>query len=315
MSTLLDDPRQAVDSGFASDRLRSSMAAMRLGFTWFGVRKALTQEQRAEAAETFGADGSVLSAGKRLIDTKHPRYKAVTAVRNRAILLWRSVSLPFPEPGIRLVRQGDVEGLDRRMGMLREELAEAVSQLDEHYAELKEAARRRLGRLYRESDYPVTLDGLFDMSWEWPSVEPPPYLRQLSPNLYEAEAERARARFAEAVQLAEQAFAEELGRLVSHLAERLSGSDDGKPKIFRDSAVENFDLFFERFRELNIGSSAELDELVDQARRVLHGIQPQELRDDRSLRERVASDIAVVQENLDPLLVERPRRNILRRPR
>ena len=40
------------------------MAAMRLSFTWFGVRKSLTAAQRAEAAEAFGADGDVLSAGK-----------------------------------------------------------------------------------------------------------------------------------------------------------------------------------------------------------------------------------------------------------
>ena len=39
------------------------------------------------------------------------------------------------------------------------------------------------------------------------------------------------------VQLAEQAFIEELARLVDHLTERLSGAEDGKPKVFRDSAV------------------------------------------------------------------------------
>ena len=64
------------------------------------------------------------------------------------------------------------------------------------------------------------------------------------------------ARFEEAVQLAEQAFTEELSRLVSHLTERLAGSDDGKPKVFRDSAVENLQEFFSRFRHLNVRSSA-----------------------------------------------------------
>ena len=41
-----------------------------------------------------------------------------------------------------------------------------------------------------------------------------------------------------------------------------AGSDDGKPKIFRDSAVTNLTEFFARFRDLNIGSSTELDRLV-----------------------------------------------------
>ena len=55
-----------------------------------------------------------------------------------------------------------------------------------------------------------TLRGLFDLSWDFPSVEPPPYLQQLSPALYQLECQRVAARFDEAVRLAEQAFLEEL---------------------------------------------------------------------------------------------------------
>ncbi len=46
-------------------------------------------------------------------------------------------------------------------------------------------------------------------------------MRQLSPQLYQQEAQRVAARYDEAVQLAEQAFTEELAKLVSHLTERL----------------------------------------------------------------------------------------------
>ena len=126
------------------------------------------------------------------------------------------------------------------------------------------------------------------MSWDFPSVEPPPYLRRLSPALYREECERARARFTEAVQLAEQAFVEELAALVEHLNERLTG-EDGRARVFRDSAVTNFDEFFDRFRRLSIGSSGELDELVTRARQVLSGVAPQQLRDSQPLRERITA--------------------------
>lgn len=99
MTTLLTDP-VVRPSTAPSQRLRTTMAAMRLSFTWFGVRKSLTTEQKAEAAEAFGADGDVLSAGKRLINTRHTKYKAVTSIRSRAVSLWKSVSLPFPEAGV-----------------------------------------------------------------------------------------------------------------------------------------------------------------------------------------------------------------------
>lgn len=319
MTTILDDLEPAVnsarDSTFAADRLRSSMAAMQLSFTWFGTRKTLTTEQKAQAAESFGAEGQFLSAGKKLIDTQHPKFKDVTSVRSRASSYWKGVSLPFPEAGIRLIRQDDIGAITVQMTSFKAELDDAVQQLDEHFEVLKTTARRRLGSLYNESDYPATLCGLFDIGWEFPSVEPPSYLRRLSPELYEQECRRVAARFNEAVQLAEQAFLDELSKLVSHLTERLSGQADGKPKVFRDSAVGNLTEFFERFRHLDIRSDEQLGELVDRAQHIVRGVEPQQLRDDRDLRQNVATQLSGVQAVLDGLLVDRPRRNILRRPR
>lgn len=312
MPTLILEPdtRHAPE---ASHRLRTTMAAIRLAFTWFGTRKTLSHDQKSQAADTFGAEREYLSAGKKLLDTSHPAFKAVTSVRSRIIQFWKGISLPYPEPGIRLIRQDDIDSLTVQLTTLKAELAEAVEGLEGHYSELQRSSRLRLGSLYDARDYPATLSGLFEVTWDFPSVEPPEYLRQLSPQLYQQEAQRVAARFDEAVQLAEQAFTEELAKLVGHLTERLSGSDDGKPKVFRDSAIENLQDFFTRFRHLNIRSSAELDSLVDRTQRLVRGVEPQALRDDNSLRQQISGQLAGVQSVLDGLLVDRPRRNILRR--
>ena len=57
MSTLIDrietrsaNGRSATDDTTPADRLRTTMAACRVSFTWFGVQKSLTAEQRAVAA-------------------------------------------------------------------------------------------------------------------------------------------------------------------------------------------------------------------------------------------------------------------------
>jgi hypothetical protein len=314
MSTLLDEPLRRQGTSPA-DRLRTTMAAMRLSFTWFGTRKTLTQEQKSQAAESFGAEGDFLSAGKKLIDTSHPAFRAVTAVRNRAIAFFKGVSLPYPEPGIRLVKQGEVEKINVQMNEFKELLDEAVTGLDRRFAEMKSAARQRLGSLYIEGDYPSTLCDLFAVSWDFPSLDAPAYLQQLNPALYEEECQRVQSRFDEAVRLAEDAFTAELAKLISHLTERLTGQEDGKQKIFRDSAIENLSEFFTRFRQLNVRSNADLDQLVADAQRVIRGVEPQALRDSTGLRQQVATEMSRVQSVLDGLLVDRPRRNILRRPR
>jgi hypothetical protein len=291
------------------------MAALRVSFMWFGIRKTLTPEQRSQAAESFGAEGQFLSAGKKLLDSKHPAFRAVNAVKHEVVTYWRGVSLPFPEPGIRLIRRQDVAAVQVQLTTLKAELAEAVEQLDQQFEAMKATARERLGSLFNPTDYPDSLRSLFDVSWEFPNVEPPSYLQQLSPDLYRQESQRVSARFDEAVKLAEAAFIEEMSRLVSHLAERISGSEDGQPRVFRDTAVENIREFFQRFRELNVHSSEQLDQLVEQSQRILSGVEPQALRDTAQLRQRVAGELSAVQSVLDGLLVDRPRRNILRRPR
>ena len=88
---------------------------------------------------------------------------------------------------------------------------------------------------------------------------------------------------------------------------------DGQPKVFRDSAVENLREFFDRFRRLNIRSSPELDALVEQAQQTINGIEPQTLRDSNRLRQMVANDFSQIEAAVGDLLVDRPRRNILRR--
>lgn len=314
MSTLLlDEPATASTNDMAAaDRLRTTMMAVRVCFTWFGTRKTLSPEQKAQAAESFGAEGQYLTAGKKLLDGTHPAFKTVTAIRGRIISFWKGISLPFPEPGLRLIRQQDISAFDVQMTTLRVELDEAVAQLDQHYEELRAAARNRLGSLYNPGDYPASLRGLFGIAWEFPSVEPPEYLSRLSPRLFDQECERVTARFDEAVQLAEEAFLNELNRLVSHLTERLSGSEDGKPKVFRDSAVENLTEFFSRFSQLNVRSNADLDQLVEQARSILSGVGADRLRDASALRQHVATQLSVVQSEIEGLLVNRPRRAIIR---
>jgi hypothetical protein len=288
------------------------MAAVRVSFTWLGTRKTLTPEQKNMAADAFGAEGQFLSAGKKLLDTRHPAFKAVSSVRGRVLAYWKGITLPYPEAGIRLIRQDDIGALNLQLTTLRAELDEAVVSLNLHYGDLKAAARFRLGRLFNAADYPESLTDLFAVDWDFPSVEPPDYLRQLCPELYRQESQRVAARFDEAVRLTEEAFTAALAKLVSHLSERLSGQDDGKPKVFRDSAVGNLTDFFQRFRALNIGSSQQLDQLVAQVQGILRGVEPQHLRDRNSLRQQVATQLSAVGATLDGLMVNRPRRNILR---
>ena len=312
MTTETISPREISAPAELAEHLQATTAAVRVSFTWFGVRKTLTPDQNARAADTFGAEGEYLSAAKKLLDTRHPAFKAVTAVRTRVLSLWRGTTLPYPESGVRLIRQDRIGQFTDQMDVLREQLVEAVEALDRKYDQLCSAARQRLGSLYNSADYPSTLRGLFAFEVDFPSTEPPNYLMQLNPRLYEQQRLRMVARFEQAVQLAEDAFIGEFNKVVGHLVERLSGSDDGKPKIFRDSVVGNLHEFFERFRSLNVHSNEQLDRLVETAQNAMHGIRPDQLRDRNGLRRNIATQLSAVGSQLEGMMVDRPRRRVLR---
>ena len=299
----------------AVSRVRSNFLACRVKFKWFGTSKSLTSDQKTRAAESFGADGTAISAAKRLIDTKHETYRALTSVKSQINRYWRDSSLPYPESGIRLIRNDAVDEFNSSLIQFKSQLDAGVVDLNTHFSDLKDAARQRLGSLYNQDDYPSSLSDEFNVSWDFPSVDAPDYLRQLSPEIYRRECERVRSQFSNAVELAEQMFQEQLAELVEHLVERLSADESGKKKTFRDSTITNLDEFFSRFRQLNIGSNEELGQIVEQAQSVIRGIEPQGLRDNETLRQRIATKMSAVQANLDGMMIDRPRRNILRKAR
>ena len=315
--TVLDEERDHHERDPA-ERLREDAAAVRLHVSWPGLRRTLSAEQKEDAASPFDAESGSLSASKKLLDTKHPALRAASKIRHAAVSHWKSASLPYPENGVRLLPRNDLSAFERKMSELQAELAEAAADVDAHRDELVSRARRRLGDLFDPADYPPSLAPLFGLSWDLPAVEPPDYLRRLSPRLYQQECDRVRQRFEQAVQLAEQAFAQELASLVEHLRERLTGGENGGPRVFRDSAVENLTEFFARFRRLSVGGNAELDAVVAEAEGLMRGVDPADLRASTGvgwLQDRVREGLAGVAGALDPLVADAPRRRVLRSPR
>ena len=199
------------------------------------------------------------------------------------------------------------------MADYKAELDDAVANLDRHFEELKQAAARaaRLAvqpvGLSRDPDRPVRrLLGL-------PDVEPPDYLVGLSPDLYRAGAGAGPG----PVRGGGPAGRAGVPGRVRHGGQSPDRADhgtneDGTPKVFRDSAIDNLCDFFERFRSLNVRSNQQLDELVVQAQRAVAERGCPGAPRQRGRPRQVATQLSRVQTSLDAMLIDRPRRRILR---
>lgn len=294
-----------------ANELRQTMGAVKLSFSWLGTQRKLSDLQTKQAADTFHAATDLVTASKRLIDTKNATYRTLTAIKSQASSYWRSMTLPYPQEGVRLIKQADVAAFEDKMREYKEQLAAAASNLQLEYESIKEAAREKLGDLFNPLDYPPTLEGVFEIKWEYPPVEPPNYLMTFNPELYAQEQSRIQQRFEAAVIMAEDAFAEQLQEMIAHLIERLTDEPDGTKKQFRASAIENFKEFYENFRRMNVRSNAQLDGLIQQANDLVAGIDPADLRKNGDLRRNLSQQMTTVKTALDTMITNAPRRRVL----
>src|SRR5215470_5270163 len=83
-----------LDTVSPAQRLRRLAAAVRVHFTWWGVHRTLTTQQKEEVGDAYGADARLLSAGKKIIDVRHEAFRRLTSLRTRIVASWRGLSKP-----------------------------------------------------------------------------------------------------------------------------------------------------------------------------------------------------------------------------
>ena len=179
--------------------------AYEMSFTWMGVTKALSKEQKGEMAATFDAAADWLSGSKKIIDTKDPAYKALTDAKKAIKEYWEANSLPWPKDGVRLVKRETWSEVNDKLAGFRTALRSAALVLDNLLPNLIER-RETMGSTFNRADYPTDVSSLFDCDWEAVNIDPPAYLASEHPELYAEQSRRIAARFDEAARMAEEAF-------------------------------------------------------------------------------------------------------------
>lgn len=304
-------PKAPADAKSAA-KLEARMLAVRVSFTWMGTKRSLTNAQQDDAAKVFAADRDYLSASKKIIDTKHPAYRDLNGLRVAIRETWHGMTLPFTEPGVRLIRKDQITEFEAKLADYSKQFAQKAAALATVYDEIKEQAKVKLGDLFNPDDYPSSIEDLFGFTWDYPNVEPPKFLMEADPALYARERDRVRQQFEDAVRLAEAAFIDEFAKLVSHMCERLQPGEDGNPKKFQDTSVTNLLEFFEKFKNLNINSNTQLDEMVEKAKSAVVGVNISGLRNSDHIRKRTATALNSVKTVIDKMVTERPRRSFMR---
>lgn len=172
---------------------------------------------------------------------------------------------------------------------VREEL---LNKFEERYPDIVLDAQQHLGSLFEEEDYPEfqVIRDACGVYYRFVPNTAPEFLKQIDPELYEAEEERvldacrytaAKIQFANRWKYLKQ---------VEHLADRLGADEQGNPKQLHTTVVESFREFLHNFRVFDLTDDEQLGALIKDASNVLGNNTAEALRNNGQLRDQVKQE-------------------------
>jgi len=234
----------------------------------------------------------------------------IRAVISRARKDLERNALPFPITGLTLVPKERIAAVEEILGRHRDDFRQEVERFIEGYEEARELARQGLAELFSDFDYPVLIRDKFGFEWRYLALETPGKYQILSPEIYERERAKFESMMEETRELATAALRQEFAECVSHMVERLTHDPEGKPKIFKNCMLEKVRAFLDSFNGRNLFQDDQLAGLVEQARSVLHEVDPEQIRENLWLKRRIADEMVKVKAVLDETITDLPRRKL-----
>lgn len=177
---------------------------------------------------------------------------------------------------------------------------------------LMQKAARQLDSIFNPADYASEAKVRADFQFKWVYREEivPGKLKSISHRVYQEQQLRAKGEVEREVAAMVNELRAGFSSLISHAAEKLSPGKDGKPQQFKPSTLDNINAFLDLFDKRNLAGDTTLAEMVKEARRVMKGITPTELRKNPGAREEVLKSFANMNVKLDGLIQAKPNRKI-----
>lgn len=258
------------------------------------------------------ADKDQLRISKNLLDS--PELKKVRSIDSeiRQYLYNRCLPSVFRAGVYRLPYQL-IEEVDSKLQDFAIARQKAVDDAAVAYPQRCEEAAKALRAVYNQRDYPSVdrFRSSFYLEWSYFETAAPGKLAAISKDIYEREREKAEGELRESVATIRGYLRESFADMVSHMVERLTGAAaNGSPKVFKQSTIDNLGEFLDYFDKRNLTNDTQMADLVGKARALMNGVDAKTLRDDFATRKFIRDGFSQIQDNLDVMLTDKPKRRI-----
>jgi len=228
----------------------------------------------------------------------------------RRYLMGRALPVALLAPGVYVMPLVIVEELDAYLSVRMAARAPLVADFLSVYDARAASGRAALGRLGDPSAYPPVdiVRSSFRMGFAWFSMGAPGGLAAIRADLYQREAEKLSASFAEALAEARDALRAMAAGLVDHLLDRLAPDVTGKRKRFEASTLAKLIEWCDNFDARNLADDTALAAEVSKIRGALSGVSVEELRGSAFARRETVGRLDSIKSALDGLLGDAPAR-------
>jgi hypothetical protein len=214
------------------------------------------------------------------------------------------------KPGVYLIPLDLLEELNAILAAARQALEPLVEQFCLVYPVSIANDHLNLKDAFDSDDYPdvATVREAFTLETQYITWDLPSSLGSVSEALIQQEQQRARTKVQTILTDITTNLSSVMHELVTHLVDRLSPDVNGNAKRFHASTVTNLMEFIGRFNARNLGQNVDLEQIVNQAKQLLGGINPQHLRQQEPLAKALQTGMQQVKTQLDQLLAKPPTR-------
>jgi len=253
--------------------------------TWSAYKK--DADVKDHTNEFFEVNGDAGNWNKMLIQGDSA-LQSVKRKRNQAYNFHINYSLPWGDNGDRLITTTVLPEYRKTMEKFQSEFFTEVEALREAYPTLIEEARGRLGKMFKEDDYPPVnkLVSKFYFTFNFSPVATVADWRiklrddEKTEIIRLVEAEQNRIRL-----VANQHLWGRVHEAATHVVERLTGKDEktGKDKTFRNSLVDNVKELADILSVLNIDNDPDMIQMAKRLKAKIGSVDVDEIRKDRKI--------------------------------
>ena len=250
-------------------------------------------------------DKTLLRMSKTLLDS--PELEAIAKQDRQIVLKIRALAFnSLFKGGVYLVPLTMVQDIEQILSSSRTIREDLVDKACASYDQRVDEIQSRLGPEFNPLDYPSVdrFRAAFYCQHSYVTFETPARLKHISAALFAAEAHKAAERLESVAEECEQTMRAGLLQLVSHLADRLEPTDDGKKKRLTNTTITHLQDFLETFQMRNVTDDAQLGAIVEKARAMMAGVDQKLLKTDEAARQGVLNSLAGIKDMLNPLIIE-----------